>query len=57
LLGYKTIPLPPEEDTGRGLSAGRVQSATLKIIVDRERKIEKFQQKSIGVLMPYLEMV
>ena len=41
LVGYKISPLL-WHNVRRGLSAGRVQSATLKIIVDREREIENF---------------
>ncbi len=44
IVGYKLSPLL-QKKIQKGLSAGRVQSATLKIIVDRERKIEKFQPK------------
>ena len=41
LLGYKLSPLLWSK-LRRGLSAGRVQSVAVKIIVDREREIEKF---------------
>ena len=41
LVGYKLSPLLWQK-VRRGLSAGRVQSAAVKIVVDREREIQSF---------------
>ena len=41
LVGYKLSPLLWRK-VQRGLSAGRVQSAAVRIVVDREREIENF---------------
>lgn len=42
IVGYKLSPLLASK-IQKGLSAGRVQSSSLKIIVDREREIEAFE--------------
>jgi DNA topoisomerase-1 len=42
IVGYKLSPLLSSK-IQRGLSAGRVQSSTLKIIVDREKEIRAFK--------------
>lgn len=44
LVGYKLSPLLWSK-VRRGLSAGRVQSVAVRLIVDREREIEKFKSQ------------
>ena len=42
IVGYKLSPLLAKK-IQKGLSAGRVQSAALKLVVDREREIQEFK--------------
>lgn len=44
IVGYKLSPLLASK-IQRGLSAGRVQSAALKIVVDKEREINAFESQ------------
>lgn len=49
LVGYKLSPLLWKK-VKSGLSAGRVQSVAVRLIVEREREIEKFQAQEYWVL-------
>ena len=49
IVGYKLSPVLWKK-VKRGLSAGRVQSVALKIIVDREREIEAFKPQEYWVI-------
>ncbi|MDO8460978.1 MAG: type I DNA topoisomerase [bacterium] len=49
LVGYKLSPLLWRK-VRRGLSAGRVQSIALRLIVEREREIEKFKKEEYFTL-------
>src|SRR5579859_72179 len=42
LVGYSLSPLLRRKISKRGLSAGRVQSVAVRLVVDREREIEQF---------------
>ena len=44
IVGYMASPFVIKK-LGKGLSAGRVQSVALRLVVDREREIEKFEPK------------
>ena len=53
LVGYKLSPILWQK-VRRGLSAGRVQSVALRLIVERDREIEKFKKEpyfSISVML------
>jgi len=45
LVGYKLSPILWKKLSKRWLSAGRVQSVTVRLLVEREREIEKFTKE------------
>ncbi|MBI3333736.1 MAG: type I DNA topoisomerase [Candidatus Omnitrophica bacterium] len=53
ILGYSLSPLL-WKNVGRGLSAGRVQSVALRLIVDREREIRAFVPQEYWEIMATL---
>src|SRR5439155_1316243 len=54
LVGYKISPLLWDK-VRRGLSAGRVQSVALRIVVEREREIRAFKPEEYWTLAALLE--
>jgi len=54
LVGYKISPLLWKK-IGRGLSAGRVQSIALRLIVDREREIQAFKAEEFWTIFAHLD--
>lgn len=54
LVGYKLSPFLWEK-ISRGLSAGRVQSVAVRLIVDREREIEAFQKEEYWTIESLLQ--
>lgn len=54
LVGYELSPLLWKK-IRKGLSAGRVQSVTTKIIVDREREINAFEPEEYWLLTAFLK--
>src|SRR5579885_1362300 len=53
LVGYKISPLLWDK-VRRGLSAGRVQTVALRLIVDREREIRAFQKREYWTIDAHL---
>ena len=51
LVGYNLSPLLSLEFRKRALSAGRVQSVALRLVVEREEEIEDFQEEAYFVLL------
>ena len=49
IVGYKISPLLWKKVT-RGLSAGRVQSVTVKMVVEKEKEIRKFEPKEYWLI-------
>lgn len=54
LVGYKISPLLWDK-VRRGLSAGRVQTVALRLIVEREREIQNFVRKEYWTIDAHLE--
>jgi DNA topoisomerase-1 len=54
IVGYKLSPLLASK-IQKGLSAGRVQSAALKIVVDREREIKSFKPEEYWTIRGIFE--
>jgi len=54
LVGYKLSPILWQK-VRRGLSAGRVQSVALRLIVEREREIEKFKKEPYWTISAFLQ--
>jgi len=54
LVGYQVSPLLWEK-VKRGISAGRVQTVALRLIVEREREIQAFQKKEYWTISVHLE--
>jgi DNA topoisomerase-1 len=54
LVGYKLSPLLWDK-VRRGISAGRVQSVALRLVVDREREIQAFKPEEYWSIVAQLE--
>ena len=56
IVGYKLSPLLWKK-VRKGLSAGRVQSVAVRLVVDREKEINAFEQKEFWTIESLLERV
>jgi len=54
LVGYQVSPLLWEK-VRRGISAGRVQTVALRLIVEREREIQAFQKQEYWTITAHVE--
>jgi DNA topoisomerase-1 len=54
IVGYQVSPLLWDK-VRRGLSAGRVQTVALRLVVDREREIQKFEKKEYWTIDAHLQ--
>ncbi len=54
IVGYQVSPLLWDK-VRRGLSAGRVQTVALRLIVDREHEIQKFEKKEYWTIDAHLQ--
>ena len=54
LVGYELSPLLWRK-VKRGLSAGRVQSVTVRLVAEREAEIKEFEKKHFSILLNSLE--
>ena len=50
LVGYKLSPLLRSKMNKKGLSAGRVQSVAVRLVVEREREIQQFKPREYWTL-------
>jgi DNA topoisomerase-1 len=56
LVGFELSPILWKK-VKRGLSAGRVQSVAVRLVVEREREIEKFESTSFYKVTHYLKLM
>ncbi len=54
LVGYQVSPLLWDK-VKRGISAGRVQTVALRLIVEREREIQAFEKREYWTIMAHLQ--